>query len=336
MVLTEGELMYIKKIHGVARGFFWGIFLTTLAQYVHAGCTAINGWNNKRVIINLPNRIVVQSSAPSGVPFYESTVNGGADGEQYARCNGTITSGTKYANGWSTNGAGIAATNVAGVGIRLYWMASGVTPYIVPTDPMNTFGSNDKHPLTWRNGEPSWKIQLIKTGNIEGGTLKTGDYAVFGTGGTFITTLSIGGGGKIVPLGCTITKSNILVPMGTRDKSDFQGVGSSTAWEHVDIPLNCSQSAKINVRIDAVADGSAPGLMKLDGAPGDMAASGVGIQLYYRSDNNPVAFGQERFYRQSANGGNESVQLKARYYQTHERIVPGTANGTATFTLTYK
>ncbi|KFC96871.1 fimbrial adhesin [Leminorella grimontii ATCC 33999 = DSM 5078] len=328
--------MYIKKIHGVTWGFFFVIILTTLAPCVHAGCTPINGWNYKRTIVNLPNRIIIQASAPLGVPFYESTINGTSGGEQYARCSGSITTGTRYENGWSTDGSGIAATNVAGVGVRLYWMADGVRPYAVPHDPMSTFNTDEQHPLAWRNGEPSWRIQLIKTGNINGGTLRTGDYAVFGAGGALITVLSIGGGGEIVPAGCTIMKSNILVPMGKRDKSDFQGVGSSTAWENVDIPLSCSQSAKINVRIDAVADGSAPGLMKLDGAPGDMAASGVGIQLYYRSDNNPVAFGQERFYQQSANGGNESVQLKARYYQTHERIVPGTANGTATFTLTYK
>lgn len=76
--------------------------------------------------------------------------------------------------------------------------------------------------------------------------------------------------------------------------------------------------------------------MKLDSAPGDMAAKGGGLQLYFAPDDSAVQFGQSRYYYTSSYGGSETVQLKARYYQTTSAITAGTAKATATFTLTYK
>lgn len=317
------------------KAFLSGMFMVALVAEAHAGCTAINGWNNKRLTVYLPHQIIVQADVPLGSAFYASTFHGMSSDQHYASCGGLITVGTKYVNGWSADGAGIAATNVEGVGVRLHWMANGVKPYRVPMDPMVSFIANEGYIMSWGNNEPAWRIELIKTGKINGGALKLGDYAVFGMGGVQLTALSIGGGGLIVPVGCTVTQTNISVPMGKHCKSEFRGIGSAAAWKDFDISLECNQYAKINVRIDAVADSSAPGVMRLDSEPGDMAALGVGIQLYYRLNNQPVQFGQQTFYRQSEYGGNESVQLKARYYQTKEPIVPGRANGTATFTLTY-
>ncbi|EKS7426591.1 TPA: hypothetical protein K8E21_001226 [Enterobacter cancerogenus] len=76
--------------------------------------------------------------------------------------------------------------------------------------------------------------------------------------------------------------------------------------------------------------------MKLDSAPGDMAAKGGGLQLYFAPDDSAVQFSQSRYYSTSPYGGSETVQLKSRYYQTTSAITAGTANATATFTLTYK
>lgn len=77
-------------------------------------------------------------------------------------------------------------------------------------------------------------------------------------------------------------------------------------------------------------------VLKLDSAPGDIAATGVGVQLYFAPDDRAVRFGQRRIYYISPGGGTETVQFKARYYQTAPRVSAGVASATATFTLTYR
>ncbi|MXE86554.1 type 1 fimbrial protein [Escherichia coli] len=308
--------------------------LAAVPTVVRANCTAENSWNNKFITFTFPAQIVVQADAAVGVPFYETQTPAAGNDEVFASCSGTWTTGTKYRNGWQTNSDGIAATNIAGVGVRIYWMGQGTTPWLVPTDPMNTMtGTMVAH---WKPGDPSWKIQLIKTGDISGGTLQGGAWTAFGAGGILITTLNIGGGGTITPTGCTLTSPSVNVPLGKHDKSEFSGVGFWTGWTEFNINLQCSKSARINVQIDATQDpANIPGVMKLDNN-GDATASGIGVELWYRPDNTAVEFGKQKFYYTSPSGGNETVQLKARYHQTAENITAGEANATATFTLTYQ
>lgn len=299
-----------------------------------ADCTAVNGWNNKFLTFTFPAQISVQADMPVGSVFYEAQTSFGSSG-QYASCaSGSYNRGVKYQNGWVADSSGIAPTNVAGVGVRLYWVYSSST-ILVPDDPYMT--GTGPVGIYWPSGTPSWKIQLIKTGDITGGTLQSGAWAVYGVGNTLITTLNIGGGGAITPTGCTVTNPDIPVPLGDHKKSEFGGAGSATAWQAFNIDLNCNKDARINVQIDAAQDPSnVAGVMKLDSAPGDMAATGVGVQLYFATDNSAIQFGQSKYYNTSPNGGSETVQLKARYYQTASAVTAGLANATATFTLTYK
>ena len=147
---------------------------------------------------------------------------------------------------------------------------------------------------------------------------------------------TLNGTNTITSESCSVTTNPVNVPLGDHDKSEFNGPGTATAWQTFNINLSCIQGARINVRIDATADNDAgvPGVIKLDSDP--VNASGVGVQVWYRYEDSPVQFGQERYYYTSPSGGNEYVQLQARYYQTTQSITAGKANATATFTLTYK
>jgi type 1 fimbria pilin len=153
----------------------------------------------------------------------------------------------------------------------------------------------------------------------------------------YLANVTLNGTNTVTSAACNVTAQDVNVPLGQRKKSEFAGPGSATGWTAFNIVLDCNKSARINVRIDAEQDPSnVAGVMKLDSAPGDMAATGVGIQLYFRPDNSAVQFGQSRYYYTSPSGGSEIVPLKARYYQTLGTMTAGTANGTATFTLSYK
>jgi len=67
---------------------------------------------------------------------------------------------------------------------------------------------------------------------------------------------------------------------------------------------------------------------------GSGTATGVGIQVV---DNQgvPVKFGEDTLVGPSKNG-DYVLPYTARYYQTGNKVTPGRADGTATFTLDYK
>lgn len=301
----------------------------------NADCQPVNGWRNRPLAFNFPNQFVIPSSLPVGSVFYETKISENHDGEKYATCPAGATKGIKYLTGWTTDSNGVAPTNVPGVGVRIHWLYPAGTSRLVPQDPYETLRSASN--LTWKYG-PEWKVELIKTGAVSGGTLQTGSWATYGVGNYYVSELRVMGGGKIVTPGCSLLASAIDVPLGRHLTSEFNGPGSGTPWKSFNIPLRCEQGTKIDVRITANTDtSSAPGVMKLDSQPGDMAADGVGIQLWYRPDGgSAVVFGQDRHYYTSLYGGNEVVKLQARYYQTGQRITAGIANGTATFTITYR
>ncbi|ELC7203509.1 fimbrial protein [Enterobacter hormaechei] len=303
-----------------------------------------------------PGTVVVQRDAVVGQPISDWLMSN--QGVAYQNCNfdstpqydinaGIKNTGAKASITW--NGEAVFKTNVPGVG----YVFEGRTSVDSNPLPENWTGiasgqsqvfiiqishSAGYHPSI----NDQARIRLIKTGDITPGALS-------GSPGRFIagtrenaqwsTELPITfSGGQITTIACSVTSPDVIeVPLGQHQKAEFSGPGSSTDWKAFNVGLNCDKSARINVQIDATQDlSNVAGVMKLDSASGDMAATGVGVQLYFVPDDSPVQFGQSRFYYTSPNGGSETVQLKARYYQTTSTVTAGVANATATFTLTYK
>lgn len=180
-------------------------------------------------------------------------------------------------------------------------------------------------------------IRLIKTGAITGGALTGNIGNIYHKLKTPLPTIPVTfSGGTINVVSCSVTTPNINVPLGKQAKSSFKGVGSGTEWQSFDIQLNCIKGARINVRLDATA---APAttrkdIMRLDPESGDIAAKGVGIQIGYRMGYE-LELGKTLLY-ETSKFDTEFILLRARYYQTEENVIAGKANGTATFTLTYK
>jgi len=181
------------------------------------------------------------------------------------------------------------------------------------------------------------RIRLIKTGAISGGVLAGNIGQLHHRMQQRIPTIPVTfSGGTINVVSCSVTTPNINVPLGKQAKSSFKGVGSGTEWQSFDIQLSCIKGARINVRLAATA---APAttrkdVMRLDPESGDIAAKGVGIQLGYRMGYE-LELGKTLLY-ETSKFDTEFILLRARYYQTEENVIAGKANGTATFTLTYK
>ncbi|HFS5792671.1 TPA: fimbrial protein [Citrobacter werkmanii] len=303
------------------------LWLVTLG--VQASCQFTNGVTSEIPGYISFGNIAVQRDAPVGSVIATATTGAYNGGNSIAGCTEAWTFRQELTK-WQTlsaQGNGVYNTNVPGVGIRMTSPSGKVLPYDLPIN-ANTYVNI--------NGD-GIKAELIKTGDITGGTLDTGMLARASVVNQFyIANVTLNGNNTITSESCSVTTNPVNVPLGGHDKSEFSGPGTGTAWQTFNINLSCVQGARINVRIDATADSDAgvPGVIKLDSDP--VNASGVGVQVWYRYEDSPVQFGQERYYYTSPSGGNEYVQLQVRYYQTTQSVTAGKANATATFTLTYK
>ncbi|ENG2875346.1 type 1 fimbrial protein [Escherichia coli] len=310
--------------------FFLLLMIAVLPE-VQATCSFYGGVTSEvSGYLNFGN-VVIQRDAQVGSTIATAITGPYNGGNGIAGCQREAWTARWELMQWGTlsgYGNGVYNTNLPGVGLRLSFASTGrVLPYEI-SYPYSAGGTWLSIPGDGIKGE------LIKTGDITSGALTGSVLARASVVNQFyFANVTLNGTNTVKSEACTVTTPSVDVPMGDHDKSEFSGAGSSTDWVSFDIGLSCDVGARINVRIDATADASAgsQGVMLIDSG----GASGVGIQLHYRPDDAAVQYGQERFYWQSVYG-DEIVQLKARYYQTAGSITPGAANGTATFTLSYK
>ncbi|MBV6694003.1 fimbrial protein [Serratia quinivorans] len=134
---------------------------------------------------------------------------------------------------------------------------------------------------------------------------------------------------------CTVNNTSIPVGLGDVNKSVFTGVGSTSPETAYNISLNCSTGTPVKLALDGTADSSnATGVLALTSAGNSGVASGLGVQLL--RNNTPVTLGSIITVGTTTSAGAYSIPLTARYYQTSSTVTAGTANSTATFTMTYR
>ncbi len=128
-----------------------------------------------------------------------------------------------------------------------------------------------------------------------------------------------------------------VIPVNMQDiaRNAFNGKGSwpgDSNTQSFNLPLSCNAGTKISITMEGNVFDATKGVINT--SAGNGAASGVGIQLLYNNAplplNTPVSIGT------SATTAGINIPLKARYYQTGDKITAGAANGMATFTMTYK
>lgn len=134
---------------------------------------------------------------------------------------------------------------------------------------------------------------------------------------------------------CKLTTASIAVDMKHVDKKEFNGKGSTPGdayTQSFNLSMNCNAGTQVSVKMEGDIYDAPRGVFNT--TSGNNAATGVGIQLLY--NNQPMALGSDVTIGTSSAGGGFTVPLKARYYQTGDRITTGTANGMLSFTMTYQ
>lgn len=139
----------------------------------------------------------------------------------------------------------------------------------------------------------------------------------------------------VTSLACTVNTTSLNIAMGSIDKKLFSGVGTypgDSNTKNVNLVLNCNSGTNVNLLVQGTTVNAKSGVLKLTSSAG--AASGVGIQIL--NGATPLALNETVAIKTNTSAGTYTIPLKARYYQTESSIIAGTANSTATFTLTYK
>ncbi|RDK08675.1 type 1 fimbrial protein [Cupriavidus lacunae] len=162
-------------------------------------------------------------------------------------------------------------------------------------------------------------------------------YALNNQTGTWpLNNMYSGSATGTIGVGACLTP-DVTADLGTHDSKEFSGQGSAASATAFNIALNNCPSGigSVKYQVDAVTS-------VLDASKSVVAltatstATGVGVQVLDNAGNvlplgQPIAFAGY-----NSSGGNFTIPLKARYYQTGSRVTGGTADSAMTFTMNYQ
>ncbi|SIT50583.1 hypothetical protein BN2476_850016 [Paraburkholderia piptadeniae] len=189
---------------------------------------------------------------------------------------------------------------------------------------------------------PTVTMQLVKLQQtLSNPMLPGGEYMDVTIGGLVSTTISVSSPIQITSQTCSVTTPSINVDLGSVPVRKFTTVGSSSDPVNFNIGVDCTGlTTNLNITFtDAFNPSNRTNTLPLSSTS---IASGVGIQILrngaavsYGPDSNiagttnQIAIGQ-------VTGTTTTIPLTARYVQTTSTIRGGSANGAATFTMSYQ
>jgi type 1 fimbria pilin len=250
----------------------------------------------------------------------------------------------------------VLQTNIPGVGARIvlgFPFDNSATNAFIPDagDSKVPFTAHHERPmgsalLNFSRLEGS--ITLVKTGDIAPGPQTLNGQELFNGSFSGIAGKAFGLEltGTVIQAHCGSNRvSADPVPLGNWDISDFTGPGHTTTAVPFNIILSSCVAddrdiniATVNIRFEG-ANGSVPVTPPIPGVfslTQDSEAEGVGIQILRADGSTPIELDTE-VALQPITVGDTVLDFTARFYQTgaSRDLVPGTAKGALSFTLTY-
>ncbi|WP_261371886.1 fimbrial protein [Yersinia aldovae] len=153
-----------------------------------------------------------------------------------------------------------------------------------------------------------------------------------GTAQTIPNIEVISTGLSLLANSCTLDTPDINFNLGKQQQVNFTGIGPKGNGLTEKIKLTCDPDTKYSFHVTSPSKYPNKGVIELDSGS---SATGVGVQLI--ANGKPVEIGNPMEVGTSKKGNSqETIDITARYYQTENKVTPGTANATATFTMTYQ
>ncbi|MGY1449363.1 fimbrial protein [Pseudomonas chlororaphis] len=222
----------------------------------------------------------------------------------------------------------------------------------------------------------NYDLILIKIGDVSPGLLDGDDLPKIFLIGHFekiqLDGFAITTTGTIQIVSPTCDTPDVVVPMGEHQTKIFTGLNSASGWRDFSIPLNncpafhgtystnaptwtseggsmaggkgtkgSPTNNSLQYRIDPArrAINVSNGVLSLDPADEGDAAAATGIGLQIATPNNvsvPLGTNRNSGLNLQASEGSYSIPLRARYLQIGNKVMPGPANASATFTIIYQ
>lgn len=354
IILESISMRYLKRLHASARFWLASLFAGIALMTVSSGASALTTCTGaaQAVTVSMPATISVPRDATVGTPlsawvstpattdWWTCSANvqefiGTYFAPLLAASAATFTDGSVVYNVFDTSlpGVGIA------IGVRVYINGCGWQPWKALSLSGWT-GSACNSALLYGNGG-QLQARLVKTGPITAGTVgatafvKAQLYANAAYNATWPVTFSITA--TQVKVQSCVTP-DVQVPLGQHKVSEMKGVGTFTSSTSFKIALNSCPTGmnSVSYQIDALTTvlSSSASVVALDSSS---SAAGAGVQLLDGSGNAfPLGTPKTFSGYTSATGGNLTIPLQARYYQTGSTLTGGIANTAMTFTMTYQ
>jgi type 1 fimbria pilin len=313
------------------------LMLGAIPSIARAACTqAPNGMITPTV--TLPAQATTPRDAIVGTVLARGTVKWTVN-QQGAYCPGNSTQSKVVANlrGGASDANNIWPTSNPGIGLKIIMDGSVVVGTSTGTNSLGTCPAQGCVSYYGTQAE----IQVIKTGPLAGNwTLAAGPVLDASIGGIVSTRISITAV-DIAGQTCTVTTPSVSVDLGSIPRTSFTGVGSTAGEKGFQIGMDC-RGAVANVGITFIDSQNPANATTTLPLTQESKASGVGIQILY--SGSPVRYGADasvagnpgQIMLGTINNTTRNLDFSGRYVQTSSSVTPGTANGLATFTMSYQ
>ncbi|WP_336219653.1 type 1 fimbrial protein [Citrobacter amalonaticus] len=357
--------MNIKKLFLLASLFFF-------SHLSLADCQRGTGLFDDKSIstsyISLPGNIVVENSDYSaGTVLYSSGwVAGSNDDLTMSGCGRSYVVGYFYLNTPQVEAPGgtqLMPTNLSGIGVRVTAMnQAGPNDSPTPVDNDWHAGSGTRDDHTLRNSQ--YMVELVATGGpISAGTLSFGSPLAqvdfredpsHSAAGDIASNVVLNNTQVVIKaMGCNADTSSLRFNFDTINVTEFDTQNVIRAPEDQTVNLTCEVGTNVSLSVaaaEASGDNANHTVIALTGAGSEGVATGLGVQLglkarTYDSGTQGLPLNQLLTIISSQRNGNlytsggaqaqEPLTFSASYYKTAGTVIAGTANATATLTLTY-
>lgn len=348
------------------------VFTLLISVTGHAACQRGGGLFDDKDIstsyITLPDSIIVtDSNYTAGTVLYSSTWAVGTNDQlTIQNCSRSYVVGYFYLNSPQVNAAAgtqIMPTNITGLGVRATAMnQAGPNDAATPVDNDWHSGSGTRDDHVLRNSQ--YRVELVATGGpISAGTLQFSgafaqvefrESASHGADGDIASNIVLTNTQVVIKaMGCDADTSQISFNFDRLNVTDFDGKTRAGNAPDQTVNLTCETGTNVSLSVTAVeasGDSANHTVIELTGAGGGDVAKGIGVQLglktrTYDSGSNGLPLNQDIVLINSSRNGSqyisggaqaqEQLVFNAVYYKTLSTVTAGTANATATLTLTY-
>lgn len=318
--------------------------VSIFSNYAHSSCQFFNG-----------------SGSTIPTPIYQSVI---VNDWLIPRNKVVGSTETTYAHGWNTISTGCAAgqvqttaeisggtlvpgyqdtyqTGIPGIGIQFRAAVPGISnTQIAPFNKTTSISFNTPKE-SFNAGVTLVVTGPVQSGTINGSQLPTMTWRAMQDGVRTSYVLRVEGVLTVASQTCKVKHSSINVDLPRVMSKDLQDIGSTTGDTKFSIDLDtCAIGVGINLTLTDVAKpDNASNVLSLNKSS---SAQGIGYQILYNAI--PIKFGpdsaiagnQNQWSIGNATSANISIPLTARYLRTSGALVPGTAIGLASFTMSYQ